>query len=253
MSPHAKPLSLFNVLSFAVPVNDISNHATQLPELPEFFALTHDLQFYSTFQHVDFSTCTRTKHLVCNFNKALTPATQETCIMALFANNKQLVNQHCKFRVLLNHLSPQTIEVNKSSILVYKSPNLELDYKTGKRMIKGCNFCTLTIPCECGVTTAQLYLPPRLAVCQNHSQSVTTLHPVNLAMLQQFFHSANLQNITGDSMFQILPDVDLPHFKVYNHTLSSVKRPRGRAVSAPDFGSRGRGFESRWRRDSSRT
>ena len=31
------------------------------------------------------------------------------------------------------------------------------------------------------------------------------------------------------------------------------KRPRGRAVSAPDFGSRGRGFESRWRRDSSRT
>ena len=31
------------------------------------------------------------------------------------------------------------------------------------------------------------------------------------------------------------------------------KRPRGRAASAPDFGSRGRGFESRWRRDSSRT
>ena len=31
------------------------------------------------------------------------------------------------------------------------------------------------------------------------------------------------------------------------------KLPRGRAVSAPDFGSRGRGFESRWRRDYSRT
>ena len=34
-------------------------------------------------------------------------------------------------------------------------------------------------------------------------------------------------------------------------SLYCVKRPRGRAVSAPDFGSRGRGFESRWRRDSS--
>ena len=32
-----------------------------------------------------------------------------------------------------------------------------------------------------------------------------------------------------------------------------MKRPRGRAVNAPDFGSRGRGFESRWKRDSSRT
>ena len=36
-------------------------------------------------------------------------------------------------------------------------------------------------------------------------------------------------------------------------TPSKEKRPRGRAVSAPDFGSRSRGFESHWRRDSSRT
>ena len=36
-------------------------------------------------------------------------------------------------------------------------------------------------------------------------------------------------------------------------TTNPMKRPRGRAVSAPDFGSRGRGFESRWRRDFSRT
>ena len=35
-------------------------------------------------------------------------------------------------------------------------------------------------------------------------------------------------------------------------TIFDVKRPRGRAVSAPDFESRGRGFESRWRQDSSR-
>ena len=40
-------------------------------------------------------------------------------------------------------------------------------------------------------------------------------------------------------------DLDPPLYK--------QKRPRGRAFSAPDFGSRVRGFESRWRRDSSRT
>ena len=124
--------------------------------------------------------------------------------------------------MLLNHLSPQIVEISKSSILVYKSPILELDCKNGKRIIKGCNFCILSIPCECGVTTDQLYLPPRLAACQNHSQSVTKLHPVNLAMLQQFFDSTNLYNITGDSMYDILPDVTLPHFKVYNHSISSV-------------------------------
>ena len=222
MSPHSKPLSLYKVLSYAVPLNDTSDHATKILDLPEFFALTHDIQFYTTFKHVDFSTCTRTPHMICNFNKALSPATQDTCIMALFSNNKDLVKTNCNFRVLLNHLSPQIIEISISSILVYKSPILELDCKNGKRMIKGCNFGILNIPCECGVTTGQFYLPPRLAACQNHSQSVTKLHPVNLAMLQQFFDSTNLQNITGDSMYDILPDVNLPHFNVYNHSITTM-------------------------------
>ena len=222
MSSHAKPLSLFKVLWYPVPVNDTSDHATQILDLPEFFALTHDSQFYATLKYSDFSSCTKTPHLNCYYNKALSPATQESCILALFANDKELISKYCDFRVLLNHLSPQIVEVSKSSILVCKSPNLELDCKSGKRMMKGCNFCTFSIPCECGVSTAKLYLPPRLAECHNHSKTVTKLHPVNLAMLQQFFNSSFLKNITGDSMYQTIPDMDLPHFKVYNHSMSAM-------------------------------
>ena len=203
MSSHSRPLSLFKVLSYPVHTSD---HATQILDLPEFFALTHDTQFYATFKHSDFSSCTRTPHLNCYFNKALMPVTQETCIKALFANNKDLINKYCDFRMMLNHLSPQIVEISKSSILVYKSPTLELDCRSGKRMMKGCNFCTLSIPCECGVSTSQLYLPPRLSACHNHSKTITKLHPVNLAMLQQFFNSTFLKNIRGDictKLFQI--------------------------------------------------
>ena len=83
MSPHSKPLSLYKVLSYAVPLNDTSDHATKILDLPEFFAITHDMQFYTTFKHVDFSTCTKTPHLVCYFNKALSPATQDSCIKGI--------------------------------------------------------------------------------------------------------------------------------------------------------------------------
>ena len=48
-------------------------------------------------------------------------------------------------------------------------------------------------------------------------------------------------------------DIVVRTVSVMSPCLFYKKRPRGRAVSAPDFGSRGRGFESRWRRDSSRT
>ena len=84
------------------------------------------------------------------------------------------------------------------------------------------NFCLMTIPCECGVSTPQMYLPPHLAACKNHSESITTLHPVNLALLQQFFNSSDLSNITGNSMFTVLPDVDVLNFRMYNHSMSAI-------------------------------
>ena len=142
--------------------------------------------------------------------------------MALFGNDKTLVQKHCDFRFHLNHLSAQIIELSKSTILVYQSKLLELNCKKDRKKIKGCNFCLMTIPCECGVSAPQMYLPPRLAACKNHSESITTLHPVNLALLQQFFNSSDLSNITGNSMFTVLPDVDVPNFRMYNHSMSAI-------------------------------
>lgn len=184
--------------------------------------MSDDSQFYTTFDNFELTTCTRSSKLTCDFNKGLSPITHETCIMALFANDKDLVHKHCNFRVLLNHLSQQIHEITKSSILVYQSNILELDCKNGKRMVKGCNFCVLFIPCECGITTPQVYLPPRIAACQNKSNAVTKVHPINLALLQQFFNSTELENITGNSMYHNLPDMSMPHFKIYNHTMSKI-------------------------------
>ena len=167
VSPYRKPLSLFKILSYPVPLNNTADHATQSLNLPQFFVVSDDSQFYTTFDNIELTTCTRSSKLTCGFNKGLSPITHETCIMALFENDKDLVHKHCNFRVLLNHLSIQIHEITKSSILVYQSNILELDCKNGKRMVKGCNFCVLSIPGECGITTPQVYLPPRLAACQN--------------------------------------------------------------------------------------
>ena len=46
-------LSLFNLLSFPVPIDDTSKHATQLLNLPPMLAITHDLQYYATFKNDD--------------------------------------------------------------------------------------------------------------------------------------------------------------------------------------------------------
>ena len=106
-------------------------------------------------------------------------------------NDKTLGQKHCDFRFHLNHLSAQIVKLSKSTIL------------ERVEMIKVCNFCLMSIPCECDVSTPQMYLLPRLAACINNQESITTLHTVNLILLQQFFNSSDLSNITGNSMFII--------------------------------------------------
>ena len=222
MSPFQRPLSLYKILSYPVPINSTSNHATQLLNVPEYFAVTENKQYYATFSSAEFIACSKSFHWSCKFNKVLSPATHESCIMSIFQNDKALIKKHCDFRFLINHLFSQIIEISKSEILVYQSDLLEFDCKNGKRMIKGCNFCKLVVPCECSISTSQMYLSPRLASCHNKTQNITKLHPINLALLQQFFDTPTLSNMSGDSLFEDMPEIDVPQFQLYNHTMSNV-------------------------------
>ena len=222
MSPFQRPLALYKIVSYPVPVNSTSNHATQLLDVPEYFAVTENQQYYATFSATDFIACSKSFHWSCKFNKVLSPATHESCIMSIFLNDKALVKKHCDFRFLVNHLPPQIIEVSKSEILVYQTDLLEFDCKNENRMVKGCKFCKLVVPCECAISTSQMYLPPRLASCHNKTKNITKLHPVNLALLQQFFDTPTLKNMTGNSLFEDMPEIDVPQFQLYNHTLNNV-------------------------------
>ncbi|CAC5398190.1 unnamed protein product [Mytilus coruscus] len=74
----------------------------------------------------------------------------------------------------------------------------------------------------CSVSTDFLYLPPRLGKCQNHSDSITTLHPVNLALIEHFFSPETYNSIMGDTTFAQPIDLTIPNFHIYNHTFSNI-------------------------------
>ena len=92
----------------------------------------------------------------------------------------------------------------------------------------------------------------------------TAFWPSILSVFLIFFHSSRKFHVPlvykcSSHIFIIRRGLHFPVDVHWGHSYwitvlcAASKRPRGRAVSAPDFGSRGRGFESRWRRDSSRT
>ena len=65
-----------------------------------------------------------------------------------------------------------------------------------------------------------LYLPPRLGKCNNNTDNITILHPVNLALLQQFFHKDSHSTIFVDIIFEEFVHIQLPNFYIFNHSFS---------------------------------
>lgn len=220
ISPFTEPLTMFQILAFPVPLNDTSSHATHLVDLPEILAVTGDLTYYTTLTGQELNKCVRTKVITCRFSKVLNPFTHNSCVVALFKNDKGLIKKQCNFRVSLDHISTQVKEISKTAILVYKTKLLEFDCETGKKMVQGCNFCILNVPCGCAVSTTDIYLPPRLSAC--HKNTTSKVHTINLALLQQFFNDSSLQDVSANSLFENPLKIETPEFKIYNHSMSTI-------------------------------
>lgn len=78
----------------------------------------------------------------------------------------------------------------------------------------------MKIPCRCSISTRNLYLPPRLGKCNNNTDKISILHPINLALLQQFFKQDSHLDIFGDTIFQEFVEMKLPNFNIFNHSFS---------------------------------
>ena len=220
ISSFAQPILSFNIYSFPVPVNSTEGHATQLLNLPDYFLHTSDNQQFTTLSTAKISQCSGTTTLFCKFNVAFKASASPTCLSAIFFNQKDLVNTLCDFRFIENSLTPSIVELSPSHTLIYKTSMLALDCPNGQTIRKGCAFCIMTIPCRCSVTSDNLYLPPRLGECNNNTNDITILHPVNLALLQEFFNEDTHSTIFGDTIFDEFVNLQIPSFHIFNHSFS---------------------------------
>lgn len=222
VSAHAHPLQLYKVLSLPVPVNNTLKHATKLLDLPDFFAVTHQHDYYLPLSAKQLTNCQHDSAITCNFNLALIPSHVQQCTIALFNNDMKQVKRLCNFRFLENHLTHDIIELSSTSVLVYQSDTLALDCQNKQTLLPGCRFCVINLPCKCSLATKSLYLAPRLVQCYNNTKEVSILHPVNLALLQEFFSDDKLKSIPANKLFSTQVQLSIPHFTFYKHNINNI-------------------------------
>ncbi|XP_069107346.1 uncharacterized protein, partial [Argopecten irradians] len=221
ISPFAQPLLLFKTYSFPVPINATSTHATQLLNVPDYFVHSSDNQHFTTLSHKQLQMCSAQDNNIfyCSFHVALSSVAKHSCLASIFYNQKDIIKSTCDFRFVQSILKPSMIEVAPSNFLVYHISMLALNCPTGQKIIKGCTFCVLGIPCRCSVTSDALFIPPRLGKCKNDTQEISRLHPVNLALIQEFFDPSTHSAILGHTMYSNVVNISIPKFNIYNHSI----------------------------------
>jgi hypothetical protein len=80
------------------------------------------------------------------------------------------------------------------------------------------------LPCKCSISTNGHFVAPRLGSChkKNDNTSISTVHPVNLALLQHYFETSFVNNILADIIFQTALNVTEPNIKLFKHEMASV-------------------------------
>lgn len=231
VSSHTKPLNLYKIISMPVPINHTSKHATKLVSLANYLAVTNSHDYYTTLTTDDLTNCVHGQTIFCPFNVALTPTQVPGCTIALFNNDVDLVNKHCNFRFFHNHLITNIVELTPTSVLVYRNNNtITLNCPDHQTLIPPCSLCIVNIPCKCSLSSRTIYFAPRLVECYsekslyptNDTSDFSVLHPVNLALLTQFFDEDRLKHLLGDTTFPSQVTLEVPDFRIYSHNMSNL-------------------------------
>lgn len=225
ISSQRLPLKLYKVISLPVPTSEnvtSKMQATQLLSLSDYFAITPHHDYFLSLNSQDLPDCVHGTLILCFSNWPQSPITVPDCTIALFANNVQQVKELCNFRYLQKVLNSNIIELSSTSVLLYNTPTVVLDCPSEKRVLKGCAFCIFHIPCRCSLSTETLFFAPRLVSCYENVSNFSVVHPVNLALLQQFFDEPSLQQIYGNTFFPTPINMSIPEFIFYNHTMHDV-------------------------------
>ncbi|CAG2256468.1 unnamed protein product [Mytilus edulis] len=137
ISTFSSPLALYRVNSFPVPINSSSNHGTKIMDLPEYFVVTSNNQYYNHISYSRISSCTGKTTLFCSYSLPLVSTVSQSCISSLYFNSKQDVNEHCDFRFLMNVIKATVEEIYDNTLLVYKMNTLAFECPNKHKIVKG--------------------------------------------------------------------------------------------------------------------
>jgi hypothetical protein len=219
---HKKTFKLYNILSFPVPINDTSRDTTLIVDINDYFPISTDERYHVSLPRSTINQCVGISLMTCPIHPLLKTMKEPDCEAVLFQNKKTEIHSKCNFRFFRNIVKPHILDLTTTQLLVYQTKNLTLQCKEGTKVLKGCDFCIMTVPCQCSIISTNMRFNQQVNLCQKDTCDISILYPVNLALLQQCFNESQLTEILANTSFNKPVQVKIPSFMIYEHKMSKL-------------------------------
>ena len=166
ITPFATALNLYKIISVPHPTNQTnSKHATQIINIPQYFAITPDHRHFVTLEADILNTCEIGTFITCSTTLPVKEDQSQDCSYALFHDKRESIFEHCNFQFLTENVNSNIHELTSTSVLLSNIPQFTITCPNQTTTFQGCAFCIQHIPCLCSIRTNTLTYPPRIINC----------------------------------------------------------------------------------------
>jgi hypothetical protein len=194
-------LGVYRVDRTPVRTSEDLTSGTRVVNLPDFFALTPDLRYYTELSTAHFMSCRGDHVRICETERALQASNRLTCAAAIFFDKSKAIQSRCDIRFEANASIPEAVRLRDSQYLIHSgsgsggSWTMHCPYASDReklRSVAACGTCIINVPCGCSLDGDTFRIPLRLTGCDSIADElgfpkVTKIYPYNLPVLRHVY------------------------------------------------------------------
>ena len=122
----SKLFNVYQIISLPAPLNQSTNHATQLTNFPPYFAIDQSRNTFIEINTIQKETCVGGHKWHCTQFLSQKTVSDVSCVSAIFAQNTQVVPQVCDFTFIASGLRVISVELDNGQIIMSNVEQIHL-------------------------------------------------------------------------------------------------------------------------------
>lgn len=212
----APGFKIYDVIKYPLQFPNNSSFINELTTVSKYFIISDNREFY--IETDELSWPIETFKIT-----SLKPVSQASCLLSLYLDDSSSIHKLCQYTVFVDDRKPALLMIDYPLILIRHTPVFNISCPSRLIELTGCSYCFFSILCGCTVLTVHTIIPARISDCKPDvlKQPITPIlqYNYNLPLLQHFFDNKSLESLSQQDLLHSPLSVQLPSFRLFNHSL----------------------------------